>query len=558
MNRTYNDAMFIDTFEHEYTWLNGFMRNVHRSKNKIALIDPVKQTVYTYHTLNAEVNRFANALQKNGIGKNDIVMSVLRNCPEFVFSYIAPRKLGAILLASSFNFAANELAALIDQNKPRVLIYSAIVSQNVEDALKQCAHTPDIVIFADNLEGKSVSESHIAYDDFVKNAPAEEPERTFRPHIYDEVLRLCTSGTTSLSKCVPINDINEVLCAHDVIMQYPLCKDDVCLNLTPWFHRGGCHSGGVCAVFYIGATAIVMRQFLPKVALEWVKKYGITFMTGTPSCLEMLYRTKHRAKNQGQFDLSSLKGIVTMGSPLSREDCIRYMQGLSPRIFNGYGTTETFWNAFLSPSDLPEGAGSVGASCIDDEIRVIRQSSTERVLPDDMVLKDNTELGEIIVKSPAKTTYSYSGNPELAEQRFFQGWTYTGDVGVWDEQGRVTVKGRKDDMIVMSGENIYPSQVEDALKSCKKVKDCIVTGISDALRGEAVVAYVVPADKTLTIKELYDFCTNCADLSQYKKPRYFALIAQEEIPLNSTGKKIRRLLKERAEKDFKAGILQKS
>lgn len=551
MARTYDDSRFIDAFEHEYTWLNGFRRNARRFSQRTALIDPEQNLTWTYGELEAESNRFANALLDFGLGKDDLVMAALRNSPAFVLSYLAPRKIGCILLAANFNLAAGEMALVIDQNKPKAIIYSANVCQVILDALSLCKHKPKLFILADNIEGIALPLGHASYEDFVRGKPSSEPKVTFRPHIYDEVLRLCTSGTTAMPKFVPLNDINEVLSAHDVIMQYPMSFSDVTLNMTPWFHRGGCHSGGLCPSLYCGAALVVMRRFQPANVLDWVEKYGITFLMGAPANLEMLCRVQERNPR----NLSLLKGIIAMGAPLSKTGCRRFMDVLTKNIFNGYGTTETFWNSFLRPCDLPQAAGSAGGSCIDDEVRVVKIYDGRKAEPDDTVLHDNSSEGEIIIFCPEKTTYSYYNNPEMEREKFYKGWMYTGDVGTWDENFHVSVKGRKDNMIIVSGENIYPSQIEEAIMQNPKVKDCAVTAVSDRLRGQAVCAYVVPKDPSLSTDELGLFCLKSPMLSKYKRPRYFAIV--DSLPYTATGKKIHHALMERAESDLKLGILRK-
>lgn len=550
-NRTYNDSMFIETFEHEYTWLNGFLRNVKRYSSKTALMDPEQNLFWTYSQLNSESNRFANALARDGVKKNDIVMAALRNCPAFCTSYIGPRKLGAILLAANSSLASGEMALLIDHNKPKALIYSAAIKNVIEDALTLCTHRPDIIIIADNIEKETVPQGHVSYEDYVKDMDDGEPKVSVRHHIYDEVIRLCTSGTTALPKCVPLNDINEVLSAHDVIMHYPMDCNDVTLNMTPWFHRGGCHSGGPCPTFYAGGAVIVMRTFMPQTALDWVAKYKITYIMGAPANLEMLARSQERNSR----NLSSIRGIITMGGPLTRADCIRYMGVLTPNIFNGYGTTETFWNSFLRPYNLPAAAGSVGYSCIDDETKIVKIGNGTRTEPDDTIPMDGKTEGEIIIRCPEKTTYSYYGNPEAEKEKFYKGWMYTGDMGTWDKNGLVTVCGRIDDMMIVSGENIFPQQVEEAIMENPKVLDCIVTSVPDSVRGQAVVAYIVPKDRTLTIEELKDFCSSSPMLSKYKRPRYYAFT--EKIPHTATGKKQHNQMKKQALEDFSNGKLLK-
>lgn len=552
MERTYNDSMFIDTFEHEYTWLNGFLRNVKRYGSKPAVIDPEANLTLTYSQLNCEANRFANALVKFGIKKNDVIMSVLKNCPEFCTCYIAPRKAGAILLAANTSLASEEMARLIDHNKPRIIVYSASTKETILKAAETSSFKTELFVMADNLAKSEVPEGHISFENFLEGNSTDEPELKTRPHIYDEVIRLCTSGTTSLPKSVPINDINEVLSAHDVIMHYPMNCNDVTLNMTPWFHRGGVHSGGPCPTFYIGGAVVVMRTFKPQTALDWTEKYKISFIMGAPANLEMLARSQERNSR----NLSSIRGIITMGGPLSRTDCIRYMGVLTPNIFNGYGTTETFWNSFLRPYNLPSAAGSVGYSCIDDETRIVKINNEGKTEPNETVPMDGKTQGEVIIKCPEKTTYSYFENPEAEKEKFYKGWMYTGDMGTWDKNGLVTVCGRMDDMMLVSGENIYPQQVEEAILRNSKVLDCIVTSVPDSVRGQAVVAYVIPKDSTLTVEELRDFCNSSTALSIYKRPRFYAFT--EEIPYTATGKKQHNVMRKQALEDYRNGKLYKS
>ena len=154
--RTYDDTMFRETFEHGYTWLNGFLRNVRRFPRRIAVNDPATVRIWNYSELNAEANRLAHALASDGVGKNDVVMAVLTNCPEFCFSYIGPRKIGAILNPVNFNLASGELALLIEHNRPKVLIYAAVCADTVEEAVNASGHKPVRCVMADNLIARKV------------------------------------------------------------------------------------------------------------------------------------------------------------------------------------------------------------------------------------------------------------------------------------------------------------------------------------------------------------------------------------------------------------------
>ncbi|MGN1202697.1 MAG: class I adenylate-forming enzyme family protein, partial [Eubacterium sp.] len=440
MNLTYNADMFISTFESEFTWLNGFMRNVRRFGKKQAAVDASSGKVYTYAELNAEANKLANALKAKGLVKSDVLFIQLYNSPQFLFSQIATQKIGAIFNPANFNLSPGETAEIINHNKPKAYIYDVEMLQTAIDALKIAEHKPEVVVAVNNSNKEiTLPEGHIPYEIFVDNSSEENPPIDFNPHIYDEVIRLQTSGTTGTPKGVPLNNINEVLSAHDVIMHYPLNPTDVTMNMTPWFHRGGIHSGGPTPTLYAGASLVIYRTFNPKTCLDCVEKYGITYLTGVPSVLSLLAtRQEKHPKN-----LSSLKGITTMGSPLEKEACMRFQQVLTPNIFNGYGTTETFWNTFLRPYDLPEMAGTAGRSCTDDEVRLVRVYDDKKAEPDDTVPTDNATEGEIIIKCPAKTTYCYINNEQATEEKFYKGWMYTADIGTWDDNQFVTIAGRK-------------------------------------------------------------------------------------------------------------------
>ena len=541
---------FRNVFESEYTWLNGFMRNVYKFADKEAMFMPATEKSWTYGELNKEANKFANALSSDGVKHGDVVMYQLFNCPEFVFAYVATHKLGAVSCPMNFRLSSGEIALTIEDSMPSVFMYDASMDMVVSEALTMSKHKPNKVVVVnapDNFVGDGYK---VSYSEYIDGVDDTNPIPDKPLNIYDETTRLYTSGTTGRQKGVPLTSINEVLSAHDVMMHFPLSYTDKTMNTTPWFHRGGIHSGGLTPTLYAGGTIMILPKFDAKRCLEYTEKYNITFLIGVPTVLEQLAFEQERAGR----DLSSLNGIVTMGSALERAACIKYQKLLTPNIFNGYGTTETFWNTFLRPGDLPEMAGTAGRSCTDDEVRVVKVYEDRKAEPDDEAAHDDTEVGEIIIKSPAKSAYMYYKNQEETERKFYKGYYYTNDLGTWDKKNFVSVVGRKDDMIISGGENIYPTQVEEVLNTHPKVSDCIVTSVPDKAYGELVTAYIVAKDKSLTVDELENFCRTSPMISKYKRPRYYRFV--EEIPFNATGKKLHYKIKEIAKRDFMNGLLK--
>lgn len=542
MARTYDVETFKDNFEHNFTWLNGFMRNVGRFGDSPAMHDPFSGRRWTYEELNADANRLANAMLADGAARGGVIMHMLFNSPEFAFSYLASHKTGSVGSPINFRLSAGEIALQIDDSEPWIFVYGEDFADTARQALEIATHKPRVILkVGDNI---ALLPGERSFSEYVESQSPANPKLSWRPHIYDETTRLYTSGTTNKAKAVPLNSINEVLSAHDVMMHFPLSPQDRTMNMTPWFHRGGLHSGGITPTLYAGGEVVILREFNPKRCLALAEEAKVTFLIGVPSIIALLAR----AQEHNPADLSSLKGIVTMGSPFEKSACEHYRKLFTPNIFNGYGTTETFWNTFLRPCNLPEMAGSAGHSCTDDDVRVIAIGQDgERVEPDRLVAKDDEEIGEIIIRSPAKSAGSYVGNQEMSDKKFYKGFHYTGDLGTWNKNEFVTIIGRKDDMIICAGENIYPTQIEAILNEHPKVAECAVVGKPDRLHGEIVAAYVVPSDGSLTAEELRSYCSNHPMLPGFKRPRFYKIV--EELPHTATGKLLHYKIRQKAARE---------
>ncbi len=551
----YDATAFRDVFEHHFTYLAGFERNAHRFATRPALSEPLTGRSWTYAELHDVVRRIAGGLVRRGVRGDDLIMAELFNGPELAMTYLVGHTLRAVFSPTNFRLAAGEVAYILDDARPSTVVYDTARTSEMTTALGMAEHEPPLLVAVG--DGERIPGS-IGFEELVASEPITPAELAASAEglppatVYDETTRLYTSGTTGRPKPVPLPSLVEVLSAHDVIMHFPLTPFDKTLNMSPLFHRGGLYSGGPNPVFYVGAESATLRQFDAGTVLDLVESERLTYLIGAPPNLVQLAD----AQEARPRDLSSLHGIVTMGAPLDRAAALRFQSVLTPRIFNGYGTTETFWNTFLRPEDLPAGAGSTGRSSTDDDVAVVRVYPDRLADPTDTVAKDGSEIGEVAVRT-VKTGYSYV-NPELERAKFRDGWFYPGDLATWDENELVTIVGRKDDMIISGGENVHPVQVEATLAEHPGVADSIVVGVSDERWGELVVAYVVrragglPEDDAEAVAALEEFASAHPMLARYKRPRAYRFV--ESIPYNATGKKVHYLAKADAEREARAGL----
>jgi acyl-CoA synthetase (AMP-forming)/AMP-acid ligase II len=544
MTYTYDAHAYRQYFEHDFTYLNGFRRNTHRYADRLAMQSPSTGESWTYAELGDRVDRLATGLARAGVAPGDVVAYQLFNGPEFAQLYLAGQACDAVGAPMNFRLASGETACILDANRPTVFVYDTEIGEMVRDALARSTYKPALVVAVGPGEplprnGFEV----IRFDELV--AESASPPNVSRT-VWDETTRLFTSGTTGMPKGVPLNSMIEIFSAHDVIMHFPLTAEDKTLNMTPWFHRGGLYCAGPNPTFYLGASLVAQRSFDADVTLDYVEEYGLTFLIGAPTNLAMLARAQEKKPR----DLSTLDGIVTMGAPLEREAALHYQKVLNPRIFNGYGSTEGFWNTFLRPTDLPEMAGTAGRACIDDDVAVVRLFDDRLADAHETVAKDGTEIGEVIVRSP-KGANAYFDAPGQERQKFRNGWLHIGDLATWDDKEFVTIVGRKDDMLLSGGENVHPVQIEEALGEHPSVTDSLVVGVPDDKWGQVVVAYVVTTAPVPSADDLDDFCRRHPMLSQFKRPRAYRFV--ESLPMSATGKKLHYKATDTARREFESG-----
>ncbi len=550
-NTDYDTSAFREVFEQHFTWASAVERNVHRYANRTAITDSVTGESWSYRQLGEVTGALVAGLAERGVGVGDVVGYQLINRPEFAFLYVAAQGLRAVSSPMNFRLAPAETAHILDQSRPSIFVYETALAEQVRTALELAGHAPKVLVAVGDPGADGLLPGAIPFAELlVEGAPSfRAPEGAT---VWDETSRLYTSGTTGMPKAVPLTSLNETLSAHDAIMHFPLGPTDKTLNMSPWFHRGGNYCAGPNTAFYVGSEVVTLPQFEPGLVLDLIERHRLSYVIGAPTNLERLAD----AQEASPRDLSSLSGIVTMGAPLDRAAALRYQSTLTPRIANGYGTTEAFWNTYLRPEDLPDAAGAAGRACLDDDVAVVKVYDDRFAAPDDLVAKDGAEVGEVIMRS-VKSGYGYVDNPEEQAKKFRDGWMYPGDLATWNDDEIVTIIGRKDDMIISGGENVHPVQVEEALAGHPDVSDSIVTGLADPEWGEVVVAYVKPregrlGDADAAAAELDRYCRESITLARFKRPRRYAFV--DELPYTATGKKQHFVMKQQAPADAAAGL----
>ncbi|HEY4269274.1 MAG TPA: AMP-binding protein [Galbitalea sp.] len=547
-NSEYDPTNLKNVFESHFTYAAGVERNIHRYAGQLALTDSDTGQTWTYREFGAVAGQLVEGLRQHGVGVGDIVAYQLMNRPEFAFLYVAAQGLRAVSSPMNFRLAPAEIAFILNDSRPAIFFYDAADSETIAKALDLSEFAPPVIVAVG--DGTPVAGSLAWTDLLVAGAPSFRAPAD--ASTWDETSRLYTSGTTGMPKAVPLTSLNEVLTAHDVIMHMSLVPGDKTMNMSPWFHRGGNYCAGPNTMLYVGGSVVTFPRFDPNRMLDLIESESLSYIIGAPTNLERLAE----AQEANARDLSSLKGIVTMGAPFERTAALRYQRILHPRIANGYGTTEAFWNTFLRPEDLTSAAGAAGRACIDDDVVVVKVYPDRLASPDDLVARDGHEIGEVIVRS-SKSGHAYMHNPQEQAKKFHDGWLYAGDLASWTDDEMITVIGRKDDMIISGGENVHPVQVEALLAEYPGVADSIVVGMPHPEWGELVVAYVQRKpgqleDAAAAASALDTFCKDSDALADYKRPRQYAFV--DELPYTATGKKQHFKMKDQSTADDAAGV----
>ncbi|HSU12739.1 class I adenylate-forming enzyme family protein [Longimicrobium sp.] len=476
-----------------------------------ALVDRARGERLTYPELDAAADRWAALLRAQGIGRGDIVATLAGNRSEMAAAFFACGRIGAALLPLNWRLAAPELAPILDDARPRLVLGEDRFRARAEDALRGIgeARWIDLDAAAPALLARGgPSAGDVEVD-------AEDPW-----------LVLYTSGSTGRPKGAILPHRQIFYNAVATTTAWELGAGDVAPVSTPFFHTGGWNVFAT-PLWFRGGKVVLFDQFDADSYMQGIRDEGITVALTVPTMLLMLMEGREWGS-----PLPSLRTFMSGGAPLPAALAER-VRAAGYRLREGYGLTECGPNCFAMPADQAvRRPGVVGWPVPMLEMRVEREDGTEAA---------PGEPGELLLRGP-QVFAGYLRNPEKTAEAFTEdGWLRTGDLAAREADGAFRICGRRKEMFISGGENVFPGEVEAALADCPGVAEVVVVGVRDERWGEVGRAFIVPRGETRLTE--VDVVTHArARLAGYKVPR--SVVFLPEIPRLGSGKPDRRALAE--------------
>ncbi len=494
----------------------------------------------TYAEYEREVNRVARGLLALGVQRGDKVGLYIPNHPEFVFGYLACMKLGAAAVPVTWRFSASEVKYVLGHSDASaVIMETGFMGSDFVAKLNEIRgdlpQLRDVVVIG-SVEDAAGVPGAMTYDDLLSDDPELDRELQARKQEVEEddvALVLFTSGTTGQPKAPMLTQRNLVHYVAGQIESSGIGEDERLLMDIPNNHVGGAVMA-IFSVLYTGNTLVMLDTFIPQQVLQTVQDERITVMGQVPAQYILLFMQP----DYDTYDLSSVRFAVISGAPVPPElvDQIEDKLGVIP--FIGYGLTETSGAITFTRQEHPREKISSTIGIPNEGIEVRIMSPEREEMP-------RGEAGEITVRGGAVMKGYYRQEEATAEAFDSDGFFYTGDMGFIDEDGFVHIMGRKKEMYIRGGENVYPPEVEDVLLQHPKVLFAAVLGYPDPVMGEKGRAYVVPQPGTeVSEDEIKEFCRE--HLAKYKVPDQ--VVFREALPLTPLGKVHKFALYEEMEK----------
>lgn len=471
---------------------------------------------------NERVNRTAHGLAALGVVKGERVAVLMVNTCEFLDILFACSKTGVIMVPLNFRLAPPELIHVLQDAKPQLLVYSSEFDEAVT-ALKASG----INIRHWFRLGGSGADEDSDFSRHTASCPTAEPEPAGEVVLTDPFLIMYTSGTTGDPKGAVITHENLLFAAIHSLVGYGVNKTYKSLVTSPLFHMGAL-GASVIPIVYAGGSLVIKGFYNASDVVSLVEKEKINYMFAVPAMYQLMTRTAEWPA----ADFSHVHFFISGGAPIPLAVIRKYQEEKGVGFAQGYALTETGRLTSLDLEDAIDKAGSVGKEVFHVRLRIV--DDEDRDVP-------AGEAGEIIVRGP-NVSPGYWMRPEETRKTNRNGWFHTGDMGRCDQDGFLYVVGRKVEMIISSGENIYPAEVERALEAFPEVKEAAAVGMPDSRRGEVVAAFVLLNEGQALSegKMIHDLQGRIAS---YKIPKKIFLV--DQFPRNAAGKVLKRELKKR-------------
>jgi fatty-acyl-CoA synthase len=505
-------------------WVIGeiLARWARKTPNKEALVFANRR--FTYSHFNERVNRLANGLASLGIERGDKVAVLFRNCNEILECYFAVSKLGAISVPLNFRLVGRELMYQIEQSDSRALIFRGTFQDVVSSIKLELPKVENYICVAENgIKGQ------VDYEELIHKSSSKEP--LYYVDDDDPAFIMYTAGTTGRPKGAVLTHKNLISDVINDVYETGMKISDRFLCIPPIFHSAAL---SLCLkLLYVGGTIIIVQEFVPEEVLRQIEKERISLTLLVPA----MWISLLQQSNIPDYDTSAMK-IAMTGAATMPIDVKKRIMDKFPNV----GIVDTFGQTEMSPSTIKLKAtdslrkpGSVGQIMINVEARIVDDNDNDVV---------QGEVGEVVYRGPTLMKEYYK-KPEETAESMTGGWFHSGDLVRQDEEGYIYVVGRKKDMIISGGENIYASEVEEVLFSHPKILEAAVIGMPDPQWGEAVKAIVVlRPNESLTPDEIIDFCKK--NLASYKKPKSVDFV--QSLPRNAAGKVLKYVLQEQYKK----------
>ena len=483
-------------------------------------------TTYTYSSANSIINRVARRLKAINIKEGDRVGILLENSPEFIFSFFALMKIGAIAVPINTFFKEEEIAYILNDCQARFLFSSnAFIEEikdleNIVDGFKNILTYEDIKLSAKNPPINMYNEIEKIDD---KDFPANQS-------IDDTAILLYTSGTTGNPKGAILTHRNILSNVDGCVKAFKINRKDRFLLFLPMFHS---YTFTTCVMLptFCGCSIIILSSVM-ELRKKTFRKVLIfkrpTFFLGVPQ----VYSALTKAKMPPWFIkfIYPVKIHVSGGAPLPEETLNNFIEKFKKPIIEGYGLSEASPVVCVNRLEWQK-PYSVGLPLANVQVKAVNEEEEE--VP-------TGQVGELIIKGP-NVMKGYWKMPEATNNTIKNGWLFTGDMGKIDEDGFVYIVDRKKDLIIVKGINVYPREIEELIYMFENVEAAAVIGLKDDVNGEIPVAYVMPKEgETVDTHALKDYLRK--HLANFKLPRHIYLV--DDLPMTATGKVLKRKLKE--------------